>query len=174
VALAAAIAFVVTRTQSHEERVVFVDAQKSADAEDQAEPAPPEHVPQPAALPQPTQETPQAAETPSPSSEASLAPPLKKRSAQDESFGLTRAFGTRRREIEVCFTEHSALLEGAPRLHVDFEIATDGSVTRAHLDPEAIEQTELGRCVLKVARATQFGKQPASLRFRIPLTARNQ
>jgi TonB family protein len=87
---------------------------------------------------------------------------------------LTRAFAARRQEVERCFTEHSAGLEGAPRIYVEFEISIAGTVSAARLDPDSVESSELGRCLLSAAKATRFEPQSAELRFRIPLTARSQ
>lgn len=170
VAVAAAIAFVVTRQSGRENRVVFVDARENAgvqEGDDSDEP--------PSASA--TATTPPVAVAPPPASvPAAAAKPEEGKPARpsDDVQGLTRAFGARRKEVEGCFTEHSAALEGAPRVQVDFEISAKGTVTGAGLDPAAIENTELGRCILKVARATRFPKQAGNLRFRIPLTARGQ
>jgi len=167
VAVAAAIAFVVTRQGARESKVVFVDAREHADDEEEA---PNELTPPVLAAPAPAEPAapvvPEAAAAPKPTP----AKPGK----EDEVGALTRAFGARRKQVEGCFTAHSAALEGAPRIHVDFEISAEGKVTRAGLDPSAIENTELGRCILKVAQATLFPKQQGNLRFRIPLTARGQ
>ncbi len=168
VAVAAAIAFVITRQGSRESRVVFVDAREHG-----AEQEEPEEVAESTAV----TPAPDATET-SPAIVAPTAPLPKPAPAkvgkEDEVSRLTRAFGARRKQVEACFTAHSAALEGSPRIHVDFEISAQGQVTSAGLDPSAIENTELGRCILKVARATPFPKQQGNLRFRIPLTARGQ
>ncbi|MFT3923747.1 MAG: protein kinase [Myxococcales bacterium] len=169
VAVAAAIAFVVTRQSGRENRVVFVDARENAGPSEPAAAAegPTETAsakpPTPPPIVAPAKETPAT----KPSGET-------KARADDDVQGLTRAFGARRKEVEACFTQHSAALEGAPRVQVDFEISAKGVVTGAGLDPSAIENTELGRCILKVASATRFPKQAGTLRFRIPLTARGQ
>src|SRR5690606_22613546 len=92
-------------------------------------------------------------------------PQAKPPRAEDASTQLTRAFSVRRREIEACFTAHSAAVPEAPRLNVDFEIAVDGRVSRAHLEPSRVESTELGRCVLRVAEKTRFPRQQSTLRF---------
>jgi serine/threonine protein kinase len=164
VAVAAAIAFVVTRQKGREDRVVFVDAHENAAAQEPAK----EEPARPAAVAPP----PVAPVAPTSAAPTVVKPEPSKPAQEDGVVGLTRAFGARRKEVEVCFTQHSAALEGAPRVHVDFEISAQGVVTGAGLDPTAIENTELGRCILKVAQATRFPKQPGNLRFRIPLTAR--
>jgi len=171
VAVAAAIAFVVTRQNGRENRVVFVDARENAGAPEPAA-APAERAsPANAQAPAPAPSAPSDA---TPDTPAVKPAGESKARAGDDAQGLTRAFGARRKEVEACFTQHSAALEGAPRVQVDFEISAKGQVTQASLDPAAIENTALGRCILQVAQATRFPKQPSSLRFRIPLTARGQ
>jgi serine/threonine protein kinase len=170
VAVAAAIAFVVTR-KGGEERVVFVDARSNAGQEPEAtRDVLPERT-APPALPAPPAAAQTTTATPTPAAGPASEPPSSARKG-DEAQSLTWAFGARRKEVEACFNKHSAALEGAPRVQVDFEISTAGRVTTAALDPAAIEGSELGRCILKVATSTRFPKQPKNLRFRIPLTAR--
>jgi serine/threonine-protein kinase len=164
-AVAFSIAFFANR-QPGEDRVVFVDAHKQAQAV-----APPagERVSEPSPAPRPSSAN-QAAPDAAKPEPAGSEPPKK----AEGTRALTRAFASRRREVEACFTQHSAGLEGAPRIYVEFEIAPDGSVSAAHLDPDAIEGSELGRCLVQAAKATRFEPQLGELRFRIPLTARSQ
>jgi hypothetical protein len=170
-AVAFAVAFFATR-RGGEDRVVFVDAQRA-----QAPAAEPAPAAAPASAPvTPAPAAPEASasgtQSGAPAKEAvSAAQPAKKPEGVN---ALTRAFAGRRRDVERCFTQHSAALSGAPRIYVAFEVASSGAVSAAHLDPEAVETSELGRCLLKVAEATRFEPQSAALRFRIPLTARTQ
>ena len=159
--MAFAVAFFATR-QPGEDRVVFVDAHKR---ETEA-PAPPAPVHAPPIVAAPEQPAAAAAVPAAPSGAQAPKP--------GATTGLTRAFAARRKEVERCFTQHSASLSGAPRVYVEFEIAPSGQVRAAQLDPDAVAESELGRCVLAIAQTTRFDPQPAELRFRIPLTARNQ
>lgn len=159
---AGAIAFFATRADE-KERVVFVNAESNVMEVPTAAAAPPAAQPDPEPL---------AAEGPK-KREAEAEPTPSKEKPEGQS-GLTRAFARRRRDVERCFSLHSRELEGAPRVYVAFEVAETGQVLDAALEPKAVEQSELGRCVLGVAKSTRFEKQKNALRFRIPLTARAQ
>lgn len=95
-----------------------------------------------------------------------------RRQPRDRSRSLSRQFARRRRHVEGCFEKHALASTGAPKLEVDFVIEASGKVAQARLVPPALENTELGRCLLNVARTTRFAKQPSNMAFRIPLTAR--
>jgi hypothetical protein len=160
-AVAFAVAFFASR-QTGEDRVVFVDAHRR-----EHEPGASSFTPAPVLAPVTAPPVLDAAIAGTPAAQ----PPAKKGTG---TAGLTRAFLARRREVERCFTQHSAALQGAPRIYVEFELAATGAVSAARLDPPTVESSELGRCVLTVARATRFDAQSAALRFRIPLTAHSQ
>jgi TonB family protein len=163
-AVAFAVAFFATR-RGGEDRVVFIDAQRAEAPA--AQPAPP-------ATPAPAPVVPVAAAPEAVAAPKEATSPAQAAKKPEGVNALTRAFAARRKDVERCFTQHSASLSGAPRIYVEFEVASSGAVSSARLDPEAVETSELGRCVLKVAEATRFEPQPAALRFRIPLTARTQ
>jgi hypothetical protein len=161
-AVAFAVAFFATR-QPGEDRVVFVEAHKRE--------APPPAPPVAPLRDQPPKASASELTTPKPPASArTSAEPLKR----EGTSSLTRAFAARRKEVERCFTQHSASLSGAPRVYVEFEISAAGQVRTAQLDPDAVAETALGRCVLAIAESTRFDPQAAELRFRIPLTARSQ
>ncbi len=50
-------------------------------------------------------------------------------------------------------------------------MGASGHVTSAGLSPSSLEGTDLGRCLLGVARSTDFGPQPGPVGFGIPVTA---
>lgn len=85
---------------------------------------------------------------------------------------LTRAFNAQRGKIRQCFADHAAQLEGNPEISVRLEVDRKGAVTAAELSPAALNDTELGGCLLGVARATRFGTLPEPVAFRVPIRAR--
>ncbi len=92
----------------------------------------------------------------------------RKRGGDDLSAALAR----KAPRIEGCFTRHTQDLSGAPRIAVRFSIDEAGRVRRAELIPGELSGTALGRCLLEVARSTEFGPRDAPATFRIPITAR--
>lgn len=85
---------------------------------------------------------------------------------------ISLPFRRRTGEITACFRDHVAQLEGAPQIVVRFSVGTDGRVTEAELLPGNLATTELGRCLLDIARSTQFAPQAEPISFRIPVGAR--
>jgi serine/threonine protein kinase len=84
---------------------------------------------------------------------------------------LTRIFGARRGAVRSCFERHTVGLAGAPAIEIRFHVATTGQVTQANLAPASVEGTDLGRCILGVARGAQFGVLEQAVSFSIPFTA---
>ncbi|HWO08095.1 MAG TPA: hypothetical protein VNN80_01405, partial [Polyangiaceae bacterium] len=74
--------------------------------------------------------------------------------------------------LGACFDRHAAQLEGNPEIAINFEVDASGAVRSAGLVPSALEQTELGRCLLGVARSASFGALRKTTRFTIPIQAR--
>ncbi|HEV8247626.1 MAG TPA: protein kinase [Polyangiaceae bacterium] len=103
---------------------------------------------------------------------AGAAPGGAKPAAGSDAASLSRAFQKQQGRIEQCFLHHAKEVEGQPRIAVRFSIDTSGAVQRAELNPASLSGTELGGCILSAARGTQFGAQPESLTFTIPITAR--
>jgi hypothetical protein len=58
----------------------------------------------------------------------------------------------------------------AYRFHLD----TRGKVTAVELVPDTLTPSALGRCLLAVATATEFGPQKQPVTFRIPITVRRK
>jgi serine/threonine-protein kinase len=106
----------------------------------------------------------------SPDSNGSEKPRPTKAAGPDPN-ALTRALRRQRTKLEACFNTHSLALEGHATTQLIFDLAEDGSQTKVELSPPLLTQTELGQCLLKVARATRFPPQPHAVSFAIPLTA---
>lgn len=85
---------------------------------------------------------------------------------------LTRSFRRHQFAIERCFEAAAAAQDLSTEVAVQFKVDTTGKVQSAETVPPSIGQTPLGTCLLKIARDTTFGPQPAPLAFRIPLRAR--
>ena len=85
---------------------------------------------------------------------------------------ISLPFRRRTAEITACFRDHVAQLEGAPQITVRFSVGTDGRVTEAELIPGSLAATDLGRCLIAIARTTQFAARPEPISFRIPVGAR--
>jgi serine/threonine-protein kinase len=83
---------------------------------------------------------------------------------------VTRAFRKREKEIQDCFQRHAKELQGKPQIVVHFQVDPSGSVERATLTPPTLVETVLGKCLLSVAKSTQFPRQKDTISFRIPLT----
>ena len=97
-----------------------------------------------------------------------------RRSASSEPESLTQAFRRQQPAIRRCFDDFAEDAIGAPELSVRFRIGEDGEVLAAELVPEAVMETELGACLVRVARATHFEPQGEALRFRIPIAVRSR
>jgi len=138
------------------------------------EPAPPPSpkFPQMPVDPEPSVEEPAAAPDPEPTNAAAIRKPRARPSGEPDPNALTRSFRKHQVAIERCFEEHAPSLEGHPEIAVQFQLDASGKVRDVQTDPVAIGKTPLGGCLLKLARATDFGPQSAALAFRIPLRAR--
>jgi TonB family protein len=85
---------------------------------------------------------------------------------------MSAAFATKAGQVERCFEEHRGDVGKRTSVQVQFAIDRGGRVTNASLVPDALTSTKFGKCVLKAANATKFGKQPNTVVIRIPVTAR--
>lgn len=134
------------------ERVVVVERRL---VEDRApRPDPPED-PQPAAIP-----------------DAGPPPAAQKRDPPSRAALLTARFGRQQPRLRACFAQHARTLEGEPRIAIRFRIGTSGAVESAELTPAELAPTPLGRCLVAVARGTDFGPQPDAIAFSIPIAVR--
>lgn len=97
-------------------------------------------------------------------------PPLRASVAQADA--LTRAFRRQQRGVARCFEQHTAAIQGAPRIAVLFETGPGGRVREARISPAAVAATPLGACVLRECRAMTFPTQDSPVTFEIPLSAR--
>jgi serine/threonine protein kinase len=83
-------------------------------------------------------------------------------------------FRRRAPEIQGCFTRHVESLAGTPQITVRFELAANGHVDDASMEPAALSATPLGSCILGIARSTRFAARDEGVVFRVPLSARTQ
>jgi hypothetical protein len=80
----------------------------------------------------------------------------------------------RDRAITSCFEKHAAEVSGAPELAYRVHVDVRGHVTAVELVPDTITPSALGRCLVGVATATEFGPQKQAITFRIPITVRRK
>ena len=83
---------------------------------------------------------------------------------------LTSAFRRKQREVESCYASEAQ--EGSTQSEILFRIDAAGRVLEATVFPAQLQNTTLGKCLERVARATRFPSQGEALAFRIPVTAR--
>ena len=84
---------------------------------------------------------------------------------------LNAAFQRQRGKIEACFSANPG---DAEQLTLQFQVDATGSVRGVGLQPGALANSSLGRCVLDVARATVFPPGAGPISFSIPITARKK
>jgi serine/threonine-protein kinase len=130
------------------------------------------HPANPRPAPNPVLPTPSVQPVPPPTA-ASPDPnePRKNKPSTPDASALTRALRKQRPRLEACFIKHSVALEGHATTQLAFDLATDGTLTHVEVSPTLLAQTELGQCLLNVARSTRFPPQPRAVSFTIPLTA---
>ncbi|MDZ4696470.1 MAG: protein kinase [Deltaproteobacteria bacterium] len=136
------------------------------------EPDPAPRYPEPLADPVPVATALNKAPMPEPATVAAFRKPRARPPGEPDPTALTRSFRKHQIAIERCFESHAPALEGHPEIAVQFQLETSGKVREVHTDPASIGKTPLGDCLLRLARATDFGPQSAALAFRIPLKAR--
>jgi len=157
------------RTEARPEReVVVIERQFDPAPAPAPDPQPPQAAPvapgeaPTAATPTPEQADPQQA-TDKSTRPAAAAPP--------DPRVLTRRFGRKQARVETCFQTHGKAAGAVPQLAILFKVDTQGRVQQAGLLPENVAGTALGKCLLDVARSTQFGPQQREVSFRIPISA---
>jgi hypothetical protein len=157
---------VVRLRPSGDQRVVYVEAQPVAQAAES--PALQPEVPASTATSLDKNAPGQAA--PGATQSTPTTSKLAARKLEDPGNQLTGKFAQRRADVSACFHDQT---ETAPaQLSIAFEVDPQGVVERADLDPQRLGATQLGKCLLGIARSTQFGPQLGYLRFRIPVNAR--
>lgn len=120
----------------------------------------------------PTTGVPSAMSSVPPTSESASGPhPASSGAAKPKPELLASTFAQKDRQIAQCFSQYASDVSGSPQISVRFEVATDGHVSSAQLQPGSLGATPLGGCILSVAKATQFGPQSEPVTFRIPITA---
>jgi eukaryotic-like serine/threonine-protein kinase len=93
-------------------------------------------------------------------------------SVDADRAALVRQLARRQAAFQACVRGQARDLSGELQLTLSFEVAATGQVSKASLVPSAIEATEVGRCLLRVAHATQFQQLTQPLHFSLPLRTR--
>lgn len=76
--------------------------------------------------------------------------------------------------IRGCFNQHATSVAGTPHVALALRIDDAGRVVHAGLMPPSLEATDLGACVLAVARQVTFGAQDQEVEVTIPLKVRRR
>lgn len=97
--------------------------------------------------------------------------PRRERSNKPDPASLTRAFRKQQTKIEACFDQHAVSVEGVPKLQLEFEVDAAGRVESVQVAPHEFASMPLGKCLERVAAATQFPAQARPIAFAIPITA---
>jgi len=83
---------------------------------------------------------------------------------------FTAAFRRNQAAVQGCLVDHAADAGDAERVILRFDIRRDGTVEAARMTPDAIASTELGSCLLAIARGARFAPQQRPIGIRIPIT----
>ena len=76
--------------------------------------------------------------------------------------------------IRTCFNQNATTVSGAPELALSLSIDQAGNVLEAGLVPAELEGTELGQCLLGVARSVTFDPQDDEVKVTIPLKVKRR
>ena len=91
---------------------------------------------------------------------------------EPDSRQLTRAFGKYTGAVTACFKQH---VEAADLdVSIRFQIDQSGKVMSATVLPESLSDKPVGRCLERIARGAQFGRQAKPVTFRVPIQAKPQ
>ena len=91
---------------------------------------------------------------------------------EPDSRQLTRAFGRYTGAVTACFNQH---VEAAGLdVSIRFQIDETGKVRNAAVLPESLAEKPVGKCLEKVARGAQFGRQSKPVTFRVPIQSKAQ
>ena len=86
---------------------------------------------------------------------------------EPDSRQLTKAFGKYTGAVTACFKQH---VEAAGvDVSIRFQIDESGKVINATVLPESLADKPVGKCLEKVARGAQFGRQSKGVTFRVPI-----
>lgn len=93
-------------------------------------------------------------------------------SPEQEQRAVARQLAHRQSALLACVQKSPADLSGSTALTLSLEIAASGRVSAAALAPGSLAATDLGRCLLGIARDTRFAPLSKPLHLSVPLQAR--
>jgi len=98
--------------------------------------------------------------------------PSTTKGAADESSTIARQLARRQVALQGCFRDLSSGEAEQDPITMSFDVAASGHVTAATLEPLSLAETAVGKCLLRVARETEFQALHHALHFSVPLRAR--
>ena len=101
---------------------------------------------------------------------AKTAAPAQARPATPDADELSHTFMRRQKLVQACFAKHATAEEQALPLTLHFQVAATGLVENARIQPDALSEQPLGRCLIDVAKSTRFGALAKRVSFHIPIT----
>jgi hypothetical protein len=102
--------------------------------------------------------------------EPSVKPPHETPAAVPDPKALSRVFGRRQAHVESCFHKYAVGVPALPQISLHFRVDATGDVAEAVVSPPEVAPTELGRCLLDIARSTHFGALQHGVSFHIPIS----
>jgi serine/threonine protein kinase len=102
--------------------------------------------------------------------EPSVKPPHETPAAVPDPKALSRVFGRRQAHVESCFHKYAVGVPALPQISLHFRVDAAGDVAEAVVSPPEVAPTELGRCLLDIARSTHFGALQHGVSFHIPIS----
>jgi serine/threonine-protein kinase len=164
IAFVAISAFMATQEQAKNDQPAFVVVDKRTDVPDAA--------PSVTAPPADAAEAAAAVDAAPAPVDAGRKPVIQTPPPVPDSRQLTKAFGRYTGAVTACFKQHveAAGLDVAIR----FQIDQTGKVLNAEVLPEALADKPVGKCLVRVARGAQFGRQAKPVTFRVPIQTKAQ
>ncbi|QQR89480.1 MAG: hypothetical protein IPJ88_14950 [Myxococcales bacterium] len=92
-------------------------------------------------------------------------------SAEVDIAQLSATVQKRHEQLDRCFRQHADdTTQDVQNVSLRFSVSESGAVESAAVLPAEVGRSPLGRCLQSVAQAINFGAQPKSLSFRIPVS----
>ncbi len=84
----------------------------------------------------------------------------------------SRALSKKSAQIQSCFEANADAIANVTKVVIRFEVDAQGKVSDASITPAELDNSPLGRCVVGVAKTTEFPAEGSPLTLRIPISTR--